>query len=46
MFDHVSFSTGYCLLERKSDIRKALSEADAMMYRDKEAFYERTGYRR
>ena len=46
MFDHVSFSTGYCLLDHKRDIRKALSEADAMMYRDKEAFYEKTGYRR
>ncbi|MBR6891394.1 MAG: sensor domain-containing diguanylate cyclase [Clostridia bacterium] len=39
LFENVSFAAGYCLLTDSRDIRAAFSEADAMMYRDKEAFY-------
>ena len=39
LFGNVSFSAGCCLLTDARDIRKALSEADARMYADKEAFY-------
>ena len=39
LFKNVSFSVGYCLLEDSRGIRKALSEADANMYADKERFY-------
>ena len=39
MFENVCFATGYCLLRGSRDIRRALSEADARMYEDKERFY-------
>ena len=39
MFDNVSFAAGYCVLRAGMDPRKALSEADAMMYEDKENCY-------
>ena len=39
MFDNVSFAAGYCILRAGMDPRKALSEADAMMYEDKENCY-------
>lgn len=46
MFENVSFSIGYCLLEKDCDIRDALSRADAMMYEDKDDYYRRNGGRR
>ena len=39
MFDNVSFAAGYCVLRAGMDPRKALSEADEMMYADKENCY-------
>lgn len=39
LFENVSFAAGYCLLDRVCDIRRALTEADARMYADKEACY-------
>ena len=39
LFDNVSFAAGYCVLRAGMDPRKALSEADAMMYEDKENCY-------
>ena len=39
LFDNVSFSVGSCLLTDRRKIRKALAEADARMYADKEACY-------
>lgn len=39
LFENVSFSAGCCPLTDARDIRKALSEADARMYADKEIFY-------
>ncbi len=39
LFENVSFAAGYSLLNSSGDIRQALSEADARMYEDKEAFY-------
>ena len=35
LFANVNFAAGYCPLTSRSDIRKALSTADAMMYDDK-----------
>lgn len=39
LFSNVSFSVGYSFLADGRDIRKALSEADARMYEDKEDCY-------
>lgn len=39
MFDNVSSAAGYCVLRAGMDPRKALSEADEMMYADKENCY-------
>lgn len=39
LFENVSFAAGYCLLDDARDIRKAMSEADARMYADKETCY-------
>lgn len=41
MFENVSFSAGCCSLKGCSDIRQALSEADARMYKDKKDYYSR-----
>lgn len=43
MFDNVSFAAGSCLYKKSSEIRSALAEADAMMYRDKERHYKEIG---
>ena len=39
LFSDVSFAAGYSLLSHAGDIRKAMAEADAMMYEDKENCY-------
>lgn len=39
LFENVSFAAGYCLLDDGRDFRKAMSEADARMYEDKENCY-------
>ncbi|MBR4474681.1 MAG: sensor domain-containing diguanylate cyclase [Oscillospiraceae bacterium] len=39
LFDNVSFAAGYSILEKRKDIRTALSKADKEMYADKEVFY-------
>lgn len=39
LFENVSFAAGFSLPGACSDIRKALEEADARMYEDKEAYY-------
>ena len=39
LFDNVSFAAGFSLLDGACDIRKAMEEADARMYRDKDAYY-------
>ena len=39
LFNNVSFAAGYSLLNDSKDIRKAMAEADAMMYEDKESCY-------
>ena len=39
LFPNVSFAAGYSLLTDEREIRKALSEADARMYADKDACY-------
>ena len=39
LFEDVNFAAGYALLQRRSDIRRALSESDALMYEDKENCY-------
>ena len=39
LFKNVSFATGYCLTDGGCDIRTAVEKADAMMYKDKEAYY-------
>ncbi len=39
LFENVSFAAGYCLLDDGRDIRKAMTEADAMMYEDKARCY-------
>jgi len=41
LFDNVSFAAGGCLLKPGADLRDALSEADARMYRDKGNFYRK-----
>ena len=41
LFEHVSFAAGSCLLQPGMDLRDALSEADAQMYRDKGNFYRK-----
>lgn len=41
LFENVSFSAGYCLLEKGQDIRKAVERADAMMYENKEDYYRK-----
>lgn len=39
LFENVSFAAGYSLLADSRDIRRAVEEADARMYRDKEECY-------
>ena len=39
LFENVSFAAGYCQLDQTCDIRKAMAEADARMYEDKEKYY-------
>ena len=39
LFENVSFAVGGCLLRDGMDLRKAMAEADELMYRDKEAYY-------
>lgn len=41
LFENVSFAAGGCLLQPGGDLRDALSEADARMYRDKGNFYRK-----
>ena len=41
MFDNVSFAAGGCFLQPGMDLRDAMSEADARMYRDKGNFYRK-----
>jgi diguanylate cyclase (GGDEF)-like protein len=41
LFENVSFAAGGCLLQPGMDLRDALSEADAQMYRDKGNFYRK-----
>ena len=41
MFDNVSFAAGGCFLQPGMDLRDAMSEADAQMYRDKGNFYRK-----
>jgi diguanylate cyclase (GGDEF)-like protein len=41
LFENVSFAAGCCLLQPGTDLRDALSEADARMYRDKGNFYRK-----
>lgn len=41
LFENVSYSAGCCLLRPEMDLREAMSEADAQMYRDKDSFYRR-----
>ena len=41
LFENVSFSAGGCLLQPGADLRDAMSEADAQMYRDKGNFYRK-----
>ena len=41
MFDNVSFAAGGCFLQPDMDLRDAMSEADAQMYRDKGNFYRK-----
>lgn len=40
-FEDVCFAAGSCLLKPGMDLRDALSEADAQMYRDKGNFYRK-----
>ncbi|MBQ9490591.1 MAG: sensor domain-containing diguanylate cyclase [Lachnospiraceae bacterium] len=37
----VSFSIGYCMDEGEMDIRRDMSEADRLMYEDKEKYYQK-----
>ena len=39
LFENVSFAAGYCRLDQARDIRKAMADADARMYADKENCY-------
>ncbi len=41
LFENVSFAAGGCLLQPGVDLRDAMSEADAQMYRDKGNFYRK-----
>ncbi len=41
MFENVSFAAGGCFLQPGMDLRDAMSEADAQMYRDKGNFYRK-----
>ena len=41
MFENVSFAAGGCFLQPGMDLRDAMSEADARMYRDKGNFYRK-----
>jgi len=41
MFENVSFAAGCCFLQPGMDLRDAMSEADAQMYRDKGNFYRK-----
>ena len=41
LFENVSFAAGSCLMQLGMDLRDALSEADAQMYRDKGNFYRK-----
>ena len=41
LFDNVSFAAGCCLVTPDMDLRDAMSEADARMYRDKGNFYRK-----
>lgn len=41
MFENVSFAAGGCFLQPGIDLRDAMSEADARMYRDKGNFYRK-----
>ena len=41
LFENVSFAAGCCLVQPGMDLRDALSEADAQMYRDKGNFYRK-----
>ncbi len=41
LFENVSFAAGGCLMEPGMDLRDAMSEADAQMYRDKGNFYRK-----
>ena len=41
MFDNVSFAAGGCCLRPGMDLREAMPEADARMYRDKGNFYRK-----
>ena len=41
MFDNVSFAAGGCFLQPGMDLRDAMAEADAQMYRDKGNFYRK-----
>ena len=41
LFENVSFAAGSCLLQPGMDLRDAMSEADAQMYRDKGNFYRK-----
>ena len=39
LFENVSFAAGCCLLQPGMDLRRAIAEADARMYQDKENCY-------
>ena len=41
MFENVSFAAGGCFLQPGMDLRDAMSDADARMYRDKGNFYRK-----
>ena len=41
LFENVNFAAGCCLLKPGMDLRDAMSEADAQMYRDKGNFYRK-----
>ena len=46
MFDNVSFSVGYSLIDHACDVNCAVAEADARMYEDKQKYYANGGTRR
>jgi len=41
LFEHVNFAAGCCFLQPGMDLRDAMTEADARMYRDKGNFYRK-----